>query len=115
MWNIRKTRLRRTSLNLGLLGLVMVALGLAGCLSLKPEAPLERLSECDLGGTQWLNEIEKSPARNVQGVDPPKSHEAWQVGSEVIYSIRIEGRGEPVLRSVHFVLRSGSLRGVKVV
>lgn len=93
----------------------MSGLALAGCARPEPPTPLKPLSDSDIGGTQWLAETEKSLKKSLKGIDPPQRRKTWQVGSEVLYSVRIEGRGPPMVRFVHFILRSTSLDGIKVV
>jgi hypothetical protein len=94
---------------LGVLGL-----GVVGCVKPVPPTPLKPLSESDLGGTQWLVETEKSAEQKLKGIDTPKP-ETWQIGSEVLYSVRIEGRGAPMVRFVHFILKSTPLDGIQTV
>lgn len=93
----------------------LFGVGHVGCARPEPPTPLKPLSDADIGGTQWLAETEKSLEKDLQGIDPPQRRETWQVGSEALYSVRIEGRGEPVVRFVHFILGSTSLDGIKVV
>ncbi len=85
-----------------------------GCAA--PQRPLPPpLSNADVGGTQWLVEVEKPSDRILKGFDAPQRSETWQVGSEVLYSVRIEGRGPILTRFVHMKLCSLPLQGVKQV
>ena len=93
----------------------VVGVGAAACAKPERPTPLTPLSDADIGGTQWLAETEKSLEKDFKGIDPPLHRETWQVGSEAVYSVRIEGRGEPMVRLVHFILRSPSLEGIQTV
>ncbi|HKQ48257.1 MAG TPA: hypothetical protein VJZ71_09335 [Phycisphaerae bacterium] len=93
----------------------VLGIGAAACARPEPPTPLKPLSDADLGGTQWLAETEKSLEKDFKGIDPPQPRETWEVGSEAVYSVRIEGRGEPMVRLVHFILKSKSLAGIQTV
>lgn len=90
----------------------VIGVGPFGCAAPEPSTPL---SESDLGDTGWLAQTEQSLEKKLKGIDRPQRRETWQAGSEALYSVRIEGRGPPVMRFVHFILRSTSLEGTKVV
>lgn len=93
----------------------LLGLWLVGCAAPRPAPPLKPLGESDVGDTQWLAEFDKPSEKILKGIDPPVHSETWQVGSEALYSVRIEGRGPVLTRFVHFKLASPPLKGFKTV
>jgi hypothetical protein len=69
----------------------------------------------EVGDTNWLQEAEKPSEKILKGIDAPQKSNHWQVGAQVLYSIRIEGRGDVLTRLVHLRLASLPLEGVKTV
>lgn len=88
--------------------------GFLGCA--KPHPPLaEPTTNLNVGDTQWLADFDKPSEKILKGIDPPQHSDSWLVGSQVLYSVRIEGRGPIMTRFVLFKLGSPPLNGFKTV
>jgi hypothetical protein len=86
--------------------------GASGCA--RPVSTMQP-AKIEVGDTSWLKEAEKPSEKILKGIDAPQKSDHWQVGAQVLYSIRIEGRGEVLTRLVHLRLASLPLEGVKTV
>ncbi len=114
-WKNIPVGLRRETHRFRKIGRVaLLGIGLLGCAS--PHPPFaEPTADLDVGDTQWLADFDKPSETILRGIDPPQHSDTWLVGSEALYSVRIEGRGPVLTRFVHFKLASPPLNGFKIV